>query len=42
MNTDEKHFTIGNINIINDNSLKYLATLDDNSIEKIINVFKSI
>tara|TARA_B100000678_G_C18173121_1_gene487999 strand:- start:400 stop:1347 length:948 start_codon:yes stop_codon:yes gene_type:complete len=36
MNTDEKHFTIGDINIINDNSLKYLATLDDNSIDLIV------
>ena len=36
MNTDEKHFSIGDINIINDNSLKYLETLDDNSIDLIV------
>lgn len=36
MNTDEKHFSIGDINIINDNSLKYLETFDDNSIDLIV------
>ena len=36
MNTDEKHFSIGDINIINDNSLKYLETIDDNSIDLIV------
>jgi len=34
MNSDEKHFN--NINIVNDNSLKYLETLDDNSIDLIL------
>ncbi len=34
MNTDEKHFN--NINIVNDDSLKYLETLDDNSIDLIL------
>jgi site-specific DNA-methyltransferase (adenine-specific) len=36
MNTDEKHFIIGDIHIVNDNSLKYIETLDDNSIDLIV------
>ncbi len=36
MSINEKHFSIGDINIINDNSLKYLETLDDNSIDLIV------
>ncbi len=36
MNTDEKHFIIGDIHIINDDSLKYIETLDDNSIDLIV------
>lgn len=36
MNTDSKYFTIDDINIINDDSLKYLETIDDNSIDLIV------
>jgi site-specific DNA-methyltransferase (adenine-specific) len=36
MNTDKKHFIIGDIHIINDDSLKYIETLDDNSIDLIV------
>ena len=33
MNINEKHFSIGDITIINDDCLKYLETLEDNSID---------
>ena len=32
MNINEKHFSIGDITIINDDCLKYLETLEDNSV----------
>ena len=36
MNTNEKHFTDNDIKIVNDDSLKYLETIDDNSIDLIV------